>query len=508
MSTSFTGFKTTAPSDFIYTQLVLARAGSTPFAVPVRPRVYSVQVTSFVHEGIIYEVNAPTELTVASDGSTVLGLTVVQGANLQVRGFPNFLSFGGCAKLVPQDEADFVAARTSSIFMYAGVSGDGDPEQKLPDDMQTRRIIQLARAVSATLGQPVLPVMVSYTCNLSGGDARTRLQNAVWLENSFGNFILALKIALEFIDEQNPVPAGFVVNPDFIGACQQDGIAPSYVMPVRAPLQAALDFRDVSVTIPDAITETLAGYVLAVNWLVRTVAPQVTFGWQINVWGVGTSYWLYSNGNEPTVNAQLTANYTRELGVFDVEAVGVAPPDFMAIDRYEADDFTCRSYCNSYCYGPREWSRFFDYCAAYSLDMKVPIMPWQIPASHIPLVTDLVDDLEREHWGTGGSYIFGDPNIGSDYHQVNEKILALQFPNNTEIMGKTAEEMFIRSEPFDITLPAYRDFLYRGIFAVLLGGGSTTGIVSATGDPSPWVRDRLNAYMDNPIPLNAARLRR
>ncbi|EAU38595.1 predicted protein [Aspergillus terreus NIH2624] len=494
-----------APTGLIYTQSVPVQAGRSSFAVPVAPGIYSVQVTGFFHDGVVYAVTAPRELTVAADGTTVLELQVQRGANMQVRGFPNFLNFGGCTKLVPTDRADFVSARASSIFIYAGVSGDGDPEVNLPDDVQTRRLIELAREVEADLndGNPVLPVLISYTCNLSVGDARTRLGNELWLEHSFGNFILALGIARGSIDERHPVPAGFVVNPDFIGACQQDGITADFVMPVREPLQNALTYRAVEANIPDAIDDTLKGYILAVNWLVRTVAPEVTFGWQINLWGVGTSFWLYDNGNEPRENAIQTAEFTRSLGVFDTQAINMAPPDFMAIDRYEADDFTYRGYGNSYCYGPREWARFFDFCQAYSLNMAVPVMPWQIPASHIPLVTDVVDDLERQHWGTGGSYIFGDPRIGSDYHQVNPDILQLKFLDAFPFMGKTAEDTFIRSEPFDITNPAYEDFVFRGIFAVLLGGGSTTGIVSSIGDPSPWVRERIRAYMEHPIPLSS-----
>ncbi len=49
-------------------------------------------------------------------------------------------------------------------------------------------------------------------------------------------------------------------------------------------------------------------------------------------------------------------------------------------------------------------------------------------------------------------------------------------------MGETAEDMFKRSEPFDVSAPAYGDFPYRGIFTVLLGGGATTGLISTVGD--------------------------
>jgi hypothetical protein len=155
---------------------------------------------------------------------------------------------------------------------------------------------------------------------------------------------------------------------------------------------------------------------------------------------------------------------------------------------------------NGYCYGPREWGRYFDFCEGISRALKLPVMPWQIPASRTPNTSDQVPaDFESQHWGTGGSYVMGDPAIGADYLNVNPTILALQFPSAFPQMGATAEDMFIRSEPFDISNPAYMDFPLRGIFAVLLGGGSTTGIISTVGNPESWTRDKLNAYMDNPI---------
>ncbi len=68
--------------------------------------------------------------------------------------------------------------------------------------------------------------------------------------------------------------------------------------------------------------------------------------------------------------------------------------------------------------------------------------------------------------------------------------------------------MFIRDTPFDISEPSYGDFPLRGIFSVLLGGGSTTGIVSSVGDPSPWVRDKFSADMSSPIPFGVTVRRR
>ncbi|PWI75766.1 hypothetical protein PCL_06424 [Purpureocillium lilacinum] len=484
-----------------YTQTVPAESGSTEVAVPVAPGTYQVTAPGFLESGTVYFVHGPSSLDVASDGSTALQLTLTKGANLLVRGFPDFLSFGGCSDLTPGNQADFVAARTTSIFKYAGVDGAGDPGSNLPDDQATKQTIALARKIEAELGEgnSVLPVMISYTCNLSLGDITKQLSNVTALANSFGNYILSLTIAKSNIDADHPVPAGYVVNPDFIGACQQEKISADYAMPVREPLQTALDFRQIPDTIPDDIEDNVRGYVQAVNWLTRVVSPEVTFGWQVNLWGVGSANWMYGFDDEPAVNAKATADYVKSLGVFD----GNDSPDFLAVDRYEADDFTVRSYGNSYCYGPNEWPRFFDFCQALGEALVAPIMPWQIPASHTPNINDAVnDDFDSQHWGTGGTYIFGDAAIGSDIGNVNHKLLAFEFPVYYPFMGKTVEDIFTRGEPFNWTPAALTDFPLKGIFTVLLGGGSTTGIVSSIGCPDSFVRDKLHAYMENPIRLD------
>ncbi|KAM4054866.1 hypothetical protein HRG_014932 [Hirsutella rhossiliensis] len=489
-----------------YTQTVVAEAGITPFDVLVGPGMYTVQVSGLLAAGVVYFVDTASSLDVAKDGSTTLEIAVEEGPNLNVRGFPSFLSFGGLTDLTSGNTDDFVAARATSIFKYAGVDGGGDPGSYLSNDTSTQQTLDRARQIEAKLGYGslVLPIMISYTCNLSGGNPESHLQDEKGLMHSFGNFILALNLATATVDDDHPVPAGFVINPDLISACQQSNLPPEFPMPVREPLKSALEYRDISAEVPDSIPDTLRGYVLAVNWLVREVAPSVTFGWQVNLWGVGSSGWIYStetSSNLPIDVAKQTTDYVLSLGVYEGDWL----PDFIAVDRYEADDFTYRAYGNGYCYGPHEWTQYFNFCRAVSLNLKAPVMPWQIPSSRTPLVGDSVDDeFEPQHWGTGGSYILGDAGIGSDYHNINPKILNLSFGNSFPAMGKTGQDIFVRGEPFDLTNPAYIDFALRGIFTVLLGGGSTTGIVSSIGNPDSWVRDKLHAYMDNPISFDGS----
>lgn len=486
---------------FIYSKEVSIESGTIKLG-PVAPGRYKVSAPGYIKDGTVYGAHVVSEIEVASDGSSKIDMEILRGPKLAVRGFPDYLSFGAISDLVDPEGKDLTAAKVTSVFKYAGTDGAGDANAYLDDDPATTRTFDLASRVSKNLDdQPVLPVMISYTVNLSLGGSEALLQNASRLEHSFGNLILSLQLATSppQNESKNEVPAGYIVNPDFLGANQQEHRAPSYKMPVVGPLTNALAHRNVDAAVPETLTDTLAGYVQAVNWLIRTVAPEVTFGWQANLWGVGTSAWIYDQHDDtvPITNAKSTAEYIRALGVHE----GEHAPDFLAVDRYEADDFTVRGYGNAYCYGPREWARFYDFVRSLALELKVPVMPWQVPASRIPRAAgDAVTagSLEADHWGTGGTYIFGDAGIGSGLQNIHPVVRGIKLASKL-IPYDDVEALFRSAEPFDLGVPSWGDFPLRGIFSVLLGGGSTTGVVTSIGTTGKWTQEKISEYMEDPI---------
>ncbi len=470
------------------------------------PGLYNVVVENFIDNKVVHVVNAPKTINVGSVAEAVLNIDIKRSANLSVPGFPDFLSFGGCTTFESNNKDLFINARTSSIFKYAGTGGDGNPGEFLARDDATVNSINLARGIERALPADgnVLPVMISYTVQFSGGGV-SGLGNRDAHMHCYGNFILALSIAEQHKDAEHPVPAGFIVNPDFLGECQKNNITANTPMPVRSPLSDALKHWNIHQTIPESIEDNVEGYIQSVNWLVRTIAPSVTFGWQINLWGVNGSIWIYDNKGAltPQQAAKQTADYLKSLKVYG----GVYTPDFLAIDRYEADDFTVRSYANSYCYGPQEWRRFYEFCAEVSAELAQPVMPWQIPASRTPLQNDRVtENFDDQHWGTSANYLFGDSVLGNDVKNIHPTIRSFDFtqhaPATAAQVGPTPEIMYARKGKFDVSVPAYNDFAKQGIFAVLLGGGSTLGIVPPLACKSAdtlWAGNKLHAYRDLPI---------
>ncbi|MEU4805992.1 hypothetical protein [Actinosynnema sp. NPDC023587] len=497
-----------------YAARLAVATGPVEFPHVLKPGRYAVAVENFLDNGTVYPVKSEVTEFDASP-TTPLKIGITTGAHLLVPGFPAFLSFGACADLTPGNVADFAAARASSIFKYAGVDGAGDDDRFLDDDTATRRTIDTARDIEKAVGggHHVLPVMISYTCNLSLGDTQAILLDADRHMHSYGNYILALSIARDKADPAHPVAAAFVVNPDFLGACQQEnlpttGSLPKGTVPVRKPLEDAIrhavakGWLPAQLDIPESITEDINGYVRSVNWLTRAVAgTAVSFGWVSNLWGVGASNWVYLDG-DVTEQARSTADYTLAAGTFDRDHAA----DFHAIDRYEADDLTERAYRNGYCYGPREWVRYYQFCAAVGERLKQPVMPWQIPASRLPATTDAVGTpISDDAWGTGGSYLFGHPEIGDDVANVNPAVRDFALPATfpAPYTGKPVSALFTR-QPFDWSAPAYGDFPLRGIFSVLLGGGATTGIVGGVGRTGAWTAAKTTRYLDHPIPLTTS----
>ncbi|WP_434662703.1 hypothetical protein ACMYSL_10625 [Klebsiella sp. MISC125] len=516
------------PRQYSFADLAMQTGSITP-SIALAPGVYQVESATVIHNGVVYYIDVATQtLNVEKNTPLTLVIAIVEGANLCVKGFPEFLSFGGCANMSPSNVDDLAEARVSSLFKYSGDDGMGDASGYLdPAKEPTSKIIQMARDVSAKTGDSVLPMMVSYTCNLSLGDVENIIDDPERHQFSFANFIQALQMAQAMKDDEHPVPGGFIVNPDYLGECQKYGFSPDYVIPVRKPLAEALAHHGVNIAVPAAITDTLKGYIKGVNWLVRAVAPDVVLGWQVNLWSVGGSQWVYNDFTyddvfdavdgtrkkmtiDPTLAGKLTAEYALLVGVFEdieyINANGVTVvakgADFMAADRYEADDFTARAYKNGYCYSPFEWDRTFEFCAALSRYLRQPVLPWQVPASRLATVSEQVGALEAKFWGTGGSYLMGHAEIGSSMEAINADLLDIEFLDvHASMMGKNPRELFKRHE-WDFTEPKYVDFPSRGIFHVQVGGGATTGVVSAVNNnSSSWMRAKLAAYRNNPVKL-------
>ncbi|VEA02113.1 Putative hydroxymethyl transferase [Salmonella enterica subsp. salamae] len=116
----------TTPRQYLFTDLAMKASSLTP-PVELAPGLYQIESATVIHNGIVYYIDvAPQTLSVEKNTALTLAVIITEGANLRVKGFPDFLSFGGCANMSPSNVDDLAEARVSSLFKYSGDDGMGD----------------------------------------------------------------------------------------------------------------------------------------------------------------------------------------------------------------------------------------------------------------------------------------------------------------------------------------------------------------------------------------------
>ncbi|EAA5300857.1 chitinase [Salmonella enterica subsp. enterica serovar Manhattan] len=402
----------------------------------------------------------------------------------------------------------------SALFKYDGFDGGGDPVPAAEVDVNgdgfldyatlpIHKTVALVRQIEKEAGRSVMPVMVIYTANASGGSALADLQDAQKLRNHFGNFITQCLAAQSYKDETHPVPATFVLNPDFLGALQQGPYGYTVVrqknsVPVNAQLAAAIQALPAMAgfIVPSLPTfsDDLYGYIQAVNYLVRQFAPDVAFGWQTNVWATGTADWVLRDTADPVAEGQAIAGFIHELGVYS----GEYAPDFIAFDKFERDCFSPDALAH-YGWNATCWLNYLAMVKQVTKALLTPAMLWQIPGGHMPTVEEGVSKISAAHFASGGTFFMGDARIGSDPDTLSLQLLNTAL--NSATYGVPTVGDFLRKDKgYDwgqmqaLNLPDFN------VFSILWGGGSTISIttIHSNGEDGGWLADKMVEYYAAP----------
>ena len=281
------------------------------------------------------------------------------------------------------------------------------------------------------------------------------------------------------------------------------------------------------------------GWVQANNWLIRTFAAKdtVTFGWQTNMWAIGSGYWMHqdlTNDQIASTYSTPVINWLKSNAPSTISNVGTSyAPDFFVFDRYEMDDSAAPGQATLY--NARSWDNFLIAIGQVSKGFNnIPLMLWQIPGSHIPYVGESTPEL---FGNTAGSYIFssapvyffGDSNLAPD---LSNMIMGSGGTSNTDV-GNFKLNILLPTDIKDgYHCPAglcnnYQQYLmyYNGkannydwskdngklalaaqnnVFAILWGGGNTTNVIKNFSNPDDhgWLANKVKAYYTNPILLN------
>ncbi|MBA7931906.1 chitinase [Klebsiella sp. RHBSTW-00215] len=482
-------------------------------ALRLAPGQYSVEVADIFVEGTPWrcELDAPLRLLKSVNNIT---LEFIQGVPLQVKGWPDYLAHGGVTVNAKEAVTLYRDVPFSALFKYDGFDGGGDPIPAAEvdvngdgfldyDSLPIHKTIPLVREIEQEADRSVMPVMVVYTANASGGSALSDLQNGQRLRNHFGNFITQCLAAQSYKDSNHAVPATFVLNPDFLGAMQQEpygytAVRKANSVPVNVQLAAAINalpsLPGFSAPLLPEFSNDLYGYVQAINYLVRQFAPDVAFGWQTNVWATGTADWVLRANADPVAQGTEIAKFINELGVYS----GEYAPDFIAFDKFERDCFSPDALAH-YGWNATCWFNYLGMVKQAAKDLHKPAMLWQIPGGHMPTVEEGTSKIAAAHFASGGSFFMGDSRIGCDLNTITSELLNTAV-NSTTYGVATVGDFLRQDDGYDwgqmqaLNLPDYN------VFSVLWGGGSTVSIttIHSNGEDGGWLADKMVEYYAAP----------
>ncbi|WP_461534547.1 hypothetical protein [Spongorhabdus nitratireducens] len=431
-----------------------------------------------------------------------------------------------------------------AVFTYAAGGGnDSYNLQKVSKPFKTINLIEQSRQLEAAYGgdSRVMPVIVIYTAGgSSGADAiaidlgqNTDYPNNLW--QRFYNLCRIAQVAESRKDDTHPVPATFILNPDLLGevhkSCQPQYCPIAYKsikITVASALKKAFEelHRDGFLTSAPEIPESLATdeanfglYLNAINWLLRTLAPDVAFGWQDNIWAGDplAHSWLHKAaaeaGSEDILkhHIEIETGFLSSLNIYNSN--NPWRPHFIAFDKWERDcwdpGLEGAGINNGYLYNAPAWHIYFSFISGISHNFnQLPVMLFQIPGGHLQITGDT--DPRTDHGSTAPDYILGDSKLQLELANVQQYILASKFtnPQHDYYVSSPAVQQYLITCPqsgsgkdgcidgvYNWHQSHWQQLLDSNVFAIMWGGGSTTSIVglSQNLDDSGWLYQRLQA---------------
>ena len=436
--------------------------------------------------------------------------------NQSIPGWPNYLAMGTISVPSPNVTAQLQKRPIDIIFKYAGNDGAGDQGKIMPSTTTTKMLKQAHDAAQST-GRNVLPVMIFYSVDASGSltKATNDLMNNDYLKKHYINLILLTNTLQNAKDSAHPYPGTILLNPDFLGMLQQWQTTQAkpiltQTIDVNNQLKNAINYVTTQAGIdrPNAIPtfeNNIKGYIQSINYLIRTFGPNVTFGWQENLWSTGSATWIHDSQKNAATEANKVVAFINQLGIYS----GPYKPDFIAVDKYERDGLGSEARPSGYAFNATNWQRFLNYASLIGKGLKIPVILWQMPGGHmVPKnVTRYNPDWINRHSANAPDFFFGDNRIGTNIQSINSTLLA--YPLNSQVYKNTKINsigtLLKQDDNYNWGQSNLQLTANSGIVAILWGGGSTTGLVSlgTNGDDCGWLANKIKTYYQNPFMLDS-----
>ena len=426
---------------------------------------------------------------------------------LFVKGWKSYLSMGTVTDDAPS-QIDLIAnSGIDAIFKYVG-NGMGERGDVIEPEFVMKTIV-LAREAQKHTGKNVMPVMVVYTANASGGGlGEDDILNYDNLVKHFRSLIRISSTMQLQKDNEHSYPASVILNPDLMGSWEISTLYGGFYdvycgdtddtscnnpkhIDIKKALNEAIDlekdykygFNDgdlksvydldsLKSEIAENISDDIFGWVDAQNFIIKKFAPDVSFGWVFNLWSSGTSLWVhdeYPSADEP---AQNVVEFINSIGLYN----GNYRPDFIVFDKYERDGFSPagRGY---YAFGSKEWKNYLYYVKSITDTIDTPAMLWQIPGGHMPTKNEDVSFDYINHSASGGDFFMGDKNIGTNIDNIRDDILNIALNPDVYNGVSNVKELLEQDSDYDWSKSQIQRAVNSNVFAILWGGGETTGVI-------------------------------
>ena len=484
--------------------------------------------------------------------------------SLKVKGWPSTLAMGTVTDNDLGSASALQQSQVESIFKYDG-DGFGDRGTVIAPtvSLQTVRLAREIEALDGTGERRVMPTLIVYTANGSGGGlAPEDILDKQNLIKHYRNLIRLAASLQAQKDAAHPYPATIILNPDLFGEWQKNKENGSFQktycggaedrdcatlkrIDIRDALKQAIaaersymvqqysggqltDFRRLSElydldaiesSIDATIDDNIKGWVQSQNLILKRFGQDVPFSWLINLWAPGSANWVHkkypSEGAVWNAASASVAKFLKFIGAYE----GPYRPDFLAFDKYERDGFGPAGRGN-YAFNATAWDNYLLYVKQITDAIDTPAMLWQIPGGHMPTngedysgAAHLCGSGESSgcfdpvaHSASGGTYFMGDKNIGYDIDNIIAEVLNIPLFGAHYSFGLDARVDSVRKlleidervgKPHDWSKPQLRKAVDSNAFAILWGGGETTGAVPISTNNTggyAWLSRKIRAY--------------
>jgi len=340
------------------------------------------------------------------------------------------------------------------------------------------------------------------------------VQSPGYMTAYFGNLRLFLDIVRR---DAAGDTVGMILEPDFLGYLAQNAGQPAER--IRAATHAAYDSGLLGSADP-RFPDTVQGLVQAINYAISRKAPNILFGWQMNLWASPAGGWttaipargLIRKTDEAGIDAgreairleaAAIARYYLDAGVADYGA------HFLSIDKYGLDAVGLESHAAAdpassiWFWNSDHWHNYLAFVRAVHETARLPIVLWQLPVGRINR------SLEENPYESTGRFA-----ELANTHQRYEDSAAPFFFGDTFAVSGPRRDYFgsnLSGDPGVTTgeetvawRPHMEDAVRAGVRAILFGAGvgaSTSGTgVSAT-DGFWWIT-KAQRYFSAPVPID------